>query len=101
MIVVRFKVQSQPEKTEQVKAAFQQAIAPSRAVDGVINFDIAQDLADPNSFIATEVFEDRAALDRQESLPQVAEVLAVLSESLAAEPEATIFHVSSSEPHGA
>ena len=101
MIVVRFKVQCQPDKTEQVIAAFEEVIAPSRAVDGVISFDIARDLADPNSFIATEVFEDRAALDRQESLPEVAKTLAVLGQSLAAEPEATIFHVSSSEPHGA
>ena len=101
MIVVRFKVRCQPEKTEQVIAAFEEVIAPSRAVDGVISFDIARDLADPDSFIATEVFEDRAALDRQESLPEVAKTLAVLEESLAAEPEATIFHVSSSEPHGA
>ena len=101
MIVVRFKVQCQPDKTEQVIAAFEELIAPSRAVDGVISFDIARDLADPNSFIATEVFEDRAALDRQESLPEVAKTLAVLGQSLAAEPEATIFHVSSSEPHGA
>jgi quinol monooxygenase YgiN len=101
MIVVRFKVQCQPDKTEQVIAAFEELIAPSRAVDGVISFDIARDLADPNSFIATEVFEDRAALDRQESLPEVAKTLAVLEQSLAAEPEATIFHVSSSEPHGA
>lgn len=101
MIVVRFKVQCQAEKTEQVMAAFEEVIAPSRAVDGVISFDIARDIADPNSFIATEVFADRAALDRQESLPQVREVLAVLEESLAAAPEATIFHVSSSEPHGA
>lgn len=101
MIVVRFKVQCQPQKTERVKAAFRQVIAPSRAVEGVLSFDIAQDLADADSFIATEVFEDRAALERQESLPQIGEVLALLEESLAAEPEATIFHVSSSEPHGA
>ena len=47
MIVVRFKVQCQPEKTEQVMAAFEGVIAPSRAVDGVISFDIARDLADP------------------------------------------------------
>jgi hypothetical protein len=33
-------------------------------------------------------------------LPEVAKTLAVLEQSLAAEPEATIFHVSSSEPHG-
>jgi quinol monooxygenase YgiN len=101
MIVVRFKVQCQPEKTEQVKAALEAVIAPSRSLDGVVSFDVARDLADPNSFIATEVFEDRAALDRQEAQAEVANALAVLGESLAAEPEATIFHVSSSEPHGA
>jgi quinol monooxygenase YgiN len=82
-------------------AAFQECIAPSRAVDGVVSFDIGRALDDPNSFIVTEVFEDRAALDRQESLDEVANTLAVLGESLAAPPEATIFHVSSSEPHGA
>jgi quinol monooxygenase YgiN len=48
-----------------------------------------------------EVFEDRAALERQESLPEVGRTLAVLEESLVAEPEATVFHVSSSEPWGA
>ena len=101
MIVVRFKVQCQPEKTEAVLTALEEVIAPSRALAGVISFDIARDLADPSSFIATEVFEDRAALDRQESLPEVAKVLAILEESLLVEPEATIFHVSSSEPYGA
>lgn len=100
MIVVRFKVQCQPDKTEQMKAAFEEVIAPSRAVEGVISFDIARDLVDRNSFIATEVFEDQAALERQESLPEVGKTLAVLEESLAAEPEATVFHVSSSEPWG-
>jgi quinol monooxygenase YgiN len=100
MIVVRFKMRCQPGKTEQVMALLKEVITPSRALDGVISFDIARDLADPDAFIATEVFEDRAALDRQESLPEVAKVMAIFPESLAAEPEATIFHVSSSEPYG-
>ena len=100
MIVVRFKVQCKPEKAEQVMAAFKEVIAPSRKVDGVVNFDISRDVSDPNSFIATEVFNDRAALDRQESLPEVAKTLRILEESLVAEPEATIFHVSSSKPWG-
>jgi quinol monooxygenase YgiN len=100
MIVVRFKVRCQPEKADQAMAAFAECIAPSRAVDGVISFDIGRDVADPDSFVAVEVFEDRAALDRQESLPEVASVLGLLGESLVAAPEATIFHVSSSEPHG-
>ena len=98
MIVIRFKVQCKPEKAEEVGAAFKAVIAPAREVEGVISFDIAQDLADPNAFIATEVFEDQAARDRQESLPEVGKVLALLPDSVAAQPEATAFHVSSSEP---
>jgi quinol monooxygenase YgiN len=75
-----------------------EVIAPARATEGVVSFDIARDLADPNSLIATEVFEDEAARARQESLPQVATVMALLPQSVAAPPEATVYHVSSPEP---
>lgn len=100
MIVVRFTVQSLPDKADKVMAALFAIIGPSREVQGVVSFDIARDLADPNSFIATEVFEDREALDRQEALPEVAKAMAVFDGALAAAPEATIFYVSSSEPWG-
>ncbi|MGQ0802487.1 MAG: putative quinol monooxygenase [Actinomycetota bacterium] len=100
MIVVRFKVRSQPDKAEQVMAALEDVVAPSRKVDGVVSFDIGRDLTDPDSFIATEVFDDQAALERQEALSEVAKALGVLEESLVAEPEATLFRVSSSEPWG-
>jgi quinol monooxygenase YgiN len=100
MIVVRFMVRCQPGKAGQVMAAFQEVVPPSRTLEGVISFDIGRDVTDPDVFIATEIFEDRAALDRQEALPEVAKALGVLEESLAAAPEATIFHVSSSEPWG-
>lgn len=100
MIVVRFMVRSQPGKSQEVEDALREVVSPSRALDGVISFDIGRDLTDPDVFVATEVFEDRAALDRQESLPEVAKALRVLDKSLAVEPEATIFNVSSSEPRG-
>lgn len=100
MVVVRFRVQCEPGKAEQVMAALRDVVGPSRALDGVVSFDIGRDVTDPDVFIATEVFEDRAALDRQEALPEVAKALGVLETSLAVDPEATIFHVSSSEPWG-
>jgi quinol monooxygenase YgiN len=81
-------------------AALTNVIAPSRTIDGAISFDIARTLDDPDSFIATEVFEDQQALERQESLPETKTALGVLEQSLTAEPEATVFHVSSSEPWG-
>ena len=100
MIVVRFKAKCQPDKVEAAIASFRQVIAPSRALPGVISFDIGRDLADPDAFVAVEVFEDRETLDRQEALPQTQATINLLADVLAAEPEATIFHVSSSEPWG-
>ncbi len=66
----------------------------------MLSFDIARDITDPNSFIATEVFENAPALERQELLPEVQEVIALLPDLLAAEPEATVYDVSSSRPWG-
>ncbi len=99
MIVVRFKVRCRPEKTEEALSVFEKVVAPSRALDGVVSFDLGRDLADPDSIFAMEVFEDRAALDRQEALPEVTTVLGLLPELVTAEPEGTIFEVASSVPY--
>ena len=96
MIVLRFKVQCRPERIDEALDAFRAVVAPSREVEGVISFDIARDLADPTSVVAVEVFEDEAARERQESLPEVAAVMSLLPEAVAAPPEATVFEVSSS-----
>ena len=48
MIIVRFNVTCKAEKTEELRAAFQTVVAPSRAVEGVLNFDIAQDITRSN-----------------------------------------------------
>jgi quinol monooxygenase YgiN len=84
VIVLRFKVKLRPEKTEDAVALFAAVVEPSRAVEGVINFDIARDVDDPNVIVATEVFEDDDARDRQEALPEVAAVMAFLPDALAA-----------------
>jgi quinol monooxygenase YgiN len=95
MIVVRFKVRIQPERTEEAAAAFAAVVEPSRRVDGVISFDVARDLVDADAIVAVEAFEDEAARERQESLPEVGRVMALLPEVLAAPPEATVFEVAS------
>jgi len=100
MIVVRFQVRCQAGKSGPLIAAFKDIITASRPLKGVISFDIGQDLADANTFIATEVFDDLAALERQEMLPEVHKTMALLEDVLAEPPVATIFHVASSEPWG-
>ncbi len=100
MIVVRFKMQCQPGQTDQVIDVLRDVVRASRLLDGAISFDIGRDIVDPDALIATEVFDHRAALDRQEALPEVAAAMDVLGTSLAAAPEATIYHVSETEPWG-
>jgi len=98
MIVLRFKVQCQPDKTSAVAAAMADVVRASRGLPGVVHFDVATDVTDPNGLLATEVFEDAEARERQEALPEVAHVMSLLPTALAAPPEATVFHVASSEP---
>jgi quinol monooxygenase YgiN len=89
-------VRCQPDRIGEALSAFAAVVSPSREVDGVISFDIARDVVDPNSIIAVEVFEDEAARERQESLPEVGTVMSLLPEIVAAPPEARVFQVSSS-----
>jgi quinol monooxygenase YgiN len=78
MIVARFKVRCRPDRADAVAAAIVAVEAPSRALPGVVHFDVARSLTDPNAFVVVEVFEDRAALDRQNAQAEVAEVLRLL-----------------------
>ncbi len=94
MVILRFKIHSKPDKSDELMAALAEIITPARATEGVINFDIARVLRDPDRFIATAVYEDGAALERQESLPEVHRVMAMLPESLVTPPERTIYDAS-------
>ena len=94
MIILRFKIRSKPDKRDELMAALAEIIAPARATEGVISLDIARVLLEPDSFIATAVYDDGAALELQESLPEVDRVMAMLPESLVAPPERTIFDAS-------
>jgi quinol monooxygenase YgiN len=98
VIVVRFKVQCQADKTSEMAAVMKDVVDAARELPGVIHFDIARDLTDADSLIATEIFEDKDAMEREEALPEVAKVVELMqSGALAGPPEWTVFHVGSSE----
>ena len=100
MLVVRFMVQCLPERADQAEGVFQEVVRASRGLPGVIHFDVARDVLDANAFVATEVFADREALERQESLPEVGRAMAFFETALASAPEATVYEVASSAPWG-
>jgi quinol monooxygenase YgiN len=94
MVILRFKIHAKPGKRDALRAVLSEIIPSARATDGVINFDIANNLDDPDAFIATAVYEDGAALERQESRSEVHQAMAIFSDVLAGPPERTIFDAS-------
>jgi quinol monooxygenase YgiN len=98
VIVVRFKIKCDPGKTDDVVAAMKDVVVAARGLPGVLHFDVARDLTDDDALIATEVFEDRAAMEREEAIPEVAKVVELMEGgALAGPPEWTRYEVSSSE----
>jgi quinol monooxygenase YgiN len=91
MVILRQKMRSKHDKCDEVMAALAAIVPGARATRGVVNLDIARDLLDPDSFVATGIYEDGAALERQESAPEVHTAMAMFQESLAAPPERTIY----------
>src|SRR5260370_42256818 len=94
MIILRQQMHSKSERTDDVLAALAAIIPGARATQGVVKLDIARDLLDPDAFVATGIYEDGAALTRQESAPEVHTAMAMFQESLAAPPERTIYDAS-------
>ena len=94
MVILRQKMHSKHDKSDKVTAALAAIIAPARATPGVMHLDIARDLLDDDSFIATAVYEDGAALERQEAAAEVHRAMAMFADALEAAPERTIFHAS-------
>src|SRR3954449_6565271 len=94
MIILRQQMRSKSDRTDDVSAALAAIIPGARATQGVISLDIARDLLDPDSFVATGIYEDGAALERQESAPEVHRAMAMFAEALAAPPERMIFDAS-------
>lgn len=92
MIIGRFKVECRPERVDEMAAALAAVEGPSRELRGVVHFDVARSVNDPNTFVVLEVFEDRDALDRQDAQPEVAAVLALVADgALARDMEWTVW----------
>ena len=64
MIILHQRMRAKPDRCDEVVAALD-AIVGARATEGVFKLDIARDLLDPGLFIATGVYENGAALERQ------------------------------------
>lgn len=98
MFVWRVTAKFQDHTVDEAKGLFARLVKASRQVPGVVSFDIAQDVLDPSTFVSVEVYEDEAAMRRQETLPELVALMAFLEGRLVSGPAGTIFTAPSCEP---
>jgi quinol monooxygenase YgiN len=98
MIVARFQVQCRPERTEEMAAAIAAVEAPSRALPGVVHFDVARSLTVPGYLPRHRGVRDRQALDRQNAQREVAQVLSLIEAgALTGDYEWTVWETSAAQ----
>lgn len=68
-----------PENTEQVRVLLLEYIAPARAEDGCLYFDLYQNDAVPNRFFVLDGWRDQATLDAHRLSANVARVRGLLA----------------------
>jgi quinol monooxygenase YgiN len=68
-LTVLARVQAKEDAREKVKQECQALVAPSRAEDGCINYDLHQSLDDPALFVFYENWASREALDKHLEMP--------------------------------
>jgi quinol monooxygenase YgiN len=87
-----------PTRTWQAKTLFRALIRASRAVPGVVDFDILPDPERPGRYVSIEVYADQSALDRQSKLPELEAVMSAFDDLLSHPARGTKHQVNASEP---
>jgi len=93
MIVIHAEFPIHPDKREKALDTFRAVAKQSQEEDGVIEYDVATDIDDPNLFRFTEQYEDEAAFGAHAESDHFGELEAALPDLLAGEPNVTRFDV--------
>jgi quinol monooxygenase YgiN len=93
VILVIGRVRCQPERREELVALLERMQEDSRKEEGCIRYGFFAAVEDPDSFVAVEEWEDRAALDRHFAEPHLQEFAKGLLEVVSERPEVAIHEV--------
>ncbi|MEF8821133.1 MAG: putative quinol monooxygenase [Halovenus sp.] len=95
MLVIHATFPVDPDRREDAIDLVRELAENSRDEDGIIDYQVATDIDDPNLFRFTEQYEDEAAFGAHAESEHFGEFESELPELLAGEPEVTRFDVDS------
>lgn len=77
---------SKPGSADVVRGALSELVAPTRAEDGNVSYDLFESGAAPGTFVTVEAWRDQAAVDGHLQTPHIAQALTLAGEHLAEAP---------------
>lgn len=86
-IVLFARVKVSADKVEETKQAALKIIAPSRAEDGCVNYDVHQSIEDETVFFWHETWKSKAAIDEHFATPFFGEFFQTVNEFVAEPPQ--------------
>jgi quinol monooxygenase YgiN len=95
MIVVVGRVQTDPERREELLRVGQRVAATSRQEPGCLHYRVYQDSEDENAYVFVEEWEDQEALQAHFATPHVAEFMAAIQATLVGPPDVKFHTVAS------
>jgi quinol monooxygenase YgiN len=72
---------------EQVKAVLDNMVKQTRKEIGCLQYDLHQDISDPNTFIFYEIWQDKQVLDAHNQQPYIQEFGSIIDVKLQEQPE--------------
>ena len=79
-------ITAKPGSEDAVREAMQGLVAPTRAEEGCLSYDLSESVAAPGTFITVEEWSDPSDLDAHMATPHIQSALQVLGNELAAPP---------------
>ena len=93
MLLVIGRVTCGPEARDELVSVCTEMQDNSRGEEGCIRYGFFSAIEDPNSFVAVEEWEDRAALDEHFAQPHLQEFASKLLELVSEPPEVAIHEI--------
>ena len=87
------RAKARPGMEEELRQAIEEAVGPTRAEEGCINYDLHQGSEDPSEFLLYENWRSQADLDAHLEMPHVQALLEKLPELSEDGIEITLFEM--------
>lgn len=86
-VIITAIIKAKPSYREEVHSTLLNMVTQTRKEEACIQYDLHQDITDPNTFIFYEIWKDQQGLDKHNQQPYIKEFGKLIDAELKEEPQ--------------